>query len=95
MACANGGTVSVIGVYAGFVDKFPMGSFMNRGLTMRSGQCHVHRYMRPLLEHIQAGRLDPTFVITHRMNLEDAPKGYDIFVHKEDECMKVVLTTGN
>jgi len=91
MACGNGGTVSVIGVYAGFIDKFPMGSFMNRGLTMRSGQCHVHRYMRPLLEHIQAGRLDPTFVISHPMTLDEAPKGFDIFVHKEDECMKCVL----
>ncbi|HTL34613.1 MAG TPA: zinc-dependent alcohol dehydrogenase [Kofleriaceae bacterium] len=91
MACANGGTVSVIGVYAGFIDKFPMGSFMNRGLTMRSGQCHVHRYMRPLLDHIMAGRIDPTFVISHPMILDDAPQGYDIFLHKEDSCMKCVL----
>jgi threonine dehydrogenase-like Zn-dependent dehydrogenase len=91
MACANGGTVSVIGVYAGFIDKFPMGSFMNRGLTMRSGQCHVHRYMRPLLDHIMAGRIDPTFVISHPMILDDAPQGYDIFMHKEDSCMKCVL----
>jgi threonine dehydrogenase-like Zn-dependent dehydrogenase len=91
MACANGGTVSVIGVYGGFIDKFPMGSFMNRGLTMRAGQCHVHRYMKPLLDHIEAGRIDPTFVITHPMMLDDAPKGYDLFVHKEDDCMKCVL----
>jgi threonine dehydrogenase-like Zn-dependent dehydrogenase len=91
MACANGGTVSVIGVYAGFIDKFPMGAFMNRGLTMRAGQCHVHRYMRPLLDHIMAGRLDPTFVISHPMILDDAPQGYDIFVNKEDSCMKCVL----
>jgi threonine dehydrogenase-like Zn-dependent dehydrogenase len=89
--CKNGGIVSVIGVYGGFIDKFPMGSFMNRSLTMRTGQCHVHRYMKPLLEHIQAGDIDPTFIITHRMKLEDAPKGFDMFVHKEDECMKVVL----
>jgi threonine dehydrogenase-like Zn-dependent dehydrogenase len=93
MTCASGGTVSVVGVYAGFIDKFPMGSLMNRGLTLRSGQCHVHRYMRPLLEHIQAGRLDPTFVITHRLGLDQAPEGYDTFMHKEEECMKVVLST--
>jgi len=91
LTCASGGVVSVVGVYVGFIDKFPMGSFMNRGLTMRTGQCHVHKYMKPLLEHIQAGRLDPTFIITHRVNLEDAPKMYDTFVHKEDGCMKVVL----
>jgi threonine dehydrogenase-like Zn-dependent dehydrogenase len=92
MTCASGGTVSVVGVYAGFIDKFPMGSLMNRGLTLRAGQCHVHRYMRPLLEHIQSGRLDPTFIITHRMRLEDAPKAYDLFMHKEHDCMKVVLS---
>jgi threonine dehydrogenase-like Zn-dependent dehydrogenase len=93
LTCASGGTVSVVGVYAGFIDKFPMGSLMNRGLTLRAGQCHVHRYMRPLLEHIQAGRLDPTFVITHRMPLDQAPQGYDTFMHKQEECMKVVLST--
>jgi threonine dehydrogenase-like Zn-dependent dehydrogenase len=90
-SCRNGGVVSVIGVYGGFVDKFPMGSVMNRSLTIRSGQCHVQRYMRPLLEHIEAGRLDPTFVITHRLGLEDAPAGYDTFKEKQDDCMKVVL----
>jgi threonine dehydrogenase-like Zn-dependent dehydrogenase len=91
-ACRNGGVVSVIGVYSGFIDKFPMGSLMNRGLTLRTGQCHVHRYMRPLLERIENGEIDPSFVITHRMSLEDAPKGYDMFVHKKDHCEKVVLT---
>jgi threonine dehydrogenase-like Zn-dependent dehydrogenase len=91
MCCRNGGTVSVIGVYGGFVDKFPMGSFMNRSLTMKTGQCHVQRYMRPLLERIQKGEIDPSFVITHRMRLEDAPKGYDIFGNKEDDCIKIVL----
>ncbi|MBV8761943.1 MAG: glutathione-dependent formaldehyde dehydrogenase [Deltaproteobacteria bacterium] len=89
--CKNGGVVSVIGVYGGFVDKFPMGSFMNRSLTMRTGQCHVHRYMQPLLERIMNGDLDPTFIITHRMQLGDAPKGYDTFLAKEESCMKVVL----
>jgi len=92
-ACRNGGTVSVIGVYGGLIDKFPMGSLMNRSLTIRTGQCHVQRYMRPLLERIQRGEIDPSFVITHRLRLEDAPKGYDMFVHKRDNCEKVVLST--
>ncbi len=92
-ACRNGGTVSVIGVYGGFIDKFPMGSLMNRSLTIRTGQCHVQRYMRPLLERIQRGEIDPSFVITHRLRLEDAPRGYDMFLHKRDNCEKVVLTT--
>jgi threonine dehydrogenase-like Zn-dependent dehydrogenase len=92
VSCRNGGTVSVIGVYGGLIDKFPIGSLMNRSLTVRSGQCHVQRYMRPLLEHIRAGDLDPTYVISHRMSLEEAPKGYDLFKHKRDGCTKVVLT---
>lgn len=91
MACRNGGTVSVVGVYSGFIDKFPMGTVMNRSLTIRSGQCHVHRYMKPLLKHIMNGDIDPGFVITHRMQLGDAPVGYDIFNRKQDDCMKVVL----
>jgi len=91
MSCRNGRTVSVIGVYSGFIDKFPMGSLMNRSLTIKSGQCHVHRYMKPLLERILNGDIDPSFVITHRMKLDDAPVGYDIFNHKEDDCLKVVL----
>jgi threonine dehydrogenase-like Zn-dependent dehydrogenase len=92
MACRNGGTISVIGVYGGFIDKFPMGSFMNRSLTMKTGQCHVQRYMKPLLERIERGDIDPSFVITHHMKLDEAAKGYDMFVHKDDECVKVVLT---
>jgi threonine dehydrogenase-like Zn-dependent dehydrogenase len=87
----NGGIVSVIGVYGGFVDKFPMGAVMNRGLTIRAGQCHVQRYMRPLLERIQAGDIDPTFIISHRMRLDEAPQGYELFKNKQDECLKVVL----
>jgi threonine dehydrogenase-like Zn-dependent dehydrogenase len=78
-------------VYGGFIDKFPMGAIVNRALTIKSGQTHVHRYLRPLLDRVQAGEIDPSFVITHRMRLEDAPKGYDTFLHKEEECMKVVL----
>ncbi|HUQ04886.1 MAG TPA: zinc-dependent alcohol dehydrogenase [Kofleriaceae bacterium] len=92
MACKNGGTVSVVGVYGGFIDQFPMGSFMNRSLTLRTGQCHVHRYLRPLLEHIEAGNIDPSFIITHRMKLDEAPAAFDMFMHKNDECMKVVLS---
>src|SRR4051812_38141068 len=91
MSCRNGGTVSIVGVYSGFDDKFPLGSVMNRSLTIKSGQCHVHRYMKPLLEHIEKGNIDPSFVITHKMELDDAPVGYDIFNFREDECLKVVL----
>ncbi len=90
-ACRNGGTVSVIGVYGGFIDHFPMGAIVNRSLTLRSGQCHVQRYMKPLLERIQRGEIDPSFVITHRMSLDDAAKGYDTFLNQRDECEKVVL----
>lgn len=93
MACRNGGTVSVIGVYGGFIDKFPFGSIMNRSLTIRAGQCHVQRYMRPLLERIQRGEIDPSFVITHRLRLEEAPEGYAMFNHKHENCIKIVLKT--
>jgi threonine dehydrogenase-like Zn-dependent dehydrogenase len=92
MSCRNGGTVSVIGVYSGFIDKFPMGSVMNRSLTLKTGQAHVHRYMKRLLEHIQNGDIDPTFIITHRLRLNDAATGYAIFNDKQDDCMKVVLS---
>lgn len=91
MACRNGGIVSVIGVYGGFVDKFPMGSLMNRSLTLKTGQCHVHRYLRPLLERIRKGEIDPTFVISHTMPLEEAPEAYEMFKHKRDGCTKIVL----
>jgi threonine dehydrogenase-like Zn-dependent dehydrogenase len=89
--CGNGGIVSVVGVYGGFIDKFPMGAVVNRSLTIRSGQCHVQRYLKPLLERISKGDIDPSFVITHRMRLEDAPKGYQMFLDKKDHCEKVVL----
>jgi threonine dehydrogenase-like Zn-dependent dehydrogenase len=91
-SCRNGGVVSIIGVYGGMMDKFPIGSLMNRSIRVVSGQCHVHKYLRPLLEHIEAGRLDPTFVITHRGTLDEAPALYDTFKHKEDDCVKVVLS---
>jgi threonine dehydrogenase-like Zn-dependent dehydrogenase len=92
-ACRNGGTVSIIGVYGGLVDSFPLGTIMNRSLTIKAGQCHVHRYMRPLLERIEKGEIDPTRVITHRLPLADAARGYDMFLNKQDSCEKVVLTT--
>ncbi|NJN03679.1 MAG: glutathione-dependent formaldehyde dehydrogenase [Leptolyngbyaceae cyanobacterium SL_1_1] len=91
VACRKGGKVSVPGVYGGFIDKMPMGSFVNKGLTMRSGQTHVHRYLQPLLERIQQGQIDPSFLITHRLPLEEAPRAYKIFRDKEENCIKVVL----
>ena len=91
MACRKGGTLSVPGVYSGLVDKIPMGAVMNKGLTVRTGQTHVHRYIRPLLEHIERGAIDPSFVISHRLPLEEGPRGYGIFADKLDDCTKVVL----
>jgi threonine dehydrogenase-like Zn-dependent dehydrogenase len=91
MSCRNGGTVSVIGVYGGFIDKFPMGAVMNRSLRIMTGQCHVHRYTKKLLGLIQNGDIDPSFVITHRMRLDDAPHAYEMFLKKHDNCEKVVL----
>lgn len=90
-ACRNGGTVSIAGVYGGFADKVPVGSIMNRSLTIKTGQTHVQRYMRPLLERVRKGEIDPSFVVTHRLRLEDAPAGYRMFRDKQDECVKVVL----
>jgi threonine dehydrogenase-like Zn-dependent dehydrogenase len=90
-ACRKGGTVSLPGVYGGFVDKMPMGAAFNKGLTFKMGQTHVHRYLGPLLERIEKGEIDPSFVITHRLRLEDAPHGYEIFKRKQDGCIKVVL----
>jgi threonine dehydrogenase-like Zn-dependent dehydrogenase len=91
LACRPGGIVSVMGVYGGLMDKFPTGAFMNKGLQLRAGQCPVHRYLKPLYKHIQKGDIDPSFVITHRMELGKAPDGYETFKHKQDECVKVVL----
>jgi threonine dehydrogenase-like Zn-dependent dehydrogenase len=93
-SCRNGGVVSVIGVYGGFIDKFPMGAIVNRALTLRSGQCHVQKYLPRLLAHIEQGDIDPSFVITHRMPLHDAARGFDMFLKKQDNCEKVVLKTG-
>ncbi|HLH06867.1 MAG TPA: zinc-dependent alcohol dehydrogenase [Terriglobales bacterium] len=90
-ACRKGGTVSVPGVYVGFDDKIPMGAFMNKALTMKTGQTHMMRFMQPLLERIQGGEIDPSFVISHRVPIADAPEMYKIFRDKEDNCTKVVL----
>ncbi|HEX3598284.1 MAG TPA: zinc-dependent alcohol dehydrogenase [Polyangiaceae bacterium] len=87
----NGGIVSIAGVYGGFIDKFPIGAVVNRALTLRSGQCHVQRYIRPLLERIQSGQIDPSFIITHTMPLSKAEEAYDLFVNRKDGCEKVVL----
>jgi threonine dehydrogenase-like Zn-dependent dehydrogenase len=92
-ACRNGGVVSVIGVYGGLIDKFPMGAVVNRGLTIKAGQCHVQRYMKPLLERILKGEIDPSVVVTHRLPLSQAADGYRMFLNKEDGCEKVVLKT--
>jgi threonine dehydrogenase-like Zn-dependent dehydrogenase len=92
ISCRNGGIVSVVGVYGGFLDTFPAGAWMNRGLTLKTGQCHVHKYMKPLLELVESGQVDPTRIITHRLALDEAPNGYDIFKNKRDSCEKVVLT---
>ncbi|HTM49447.1 MAG TPA: zinc-dependent alcohol dehydrogenase [Bryobacteraceae bacterium] len=90
-ACRKGGTVSVPGVYAGYLDKFPMGTAFAKSLTLKMGQTHVHKYMHPLMELIEEGRIDPTFVITHRLNLSQAADGYRMFDHKLDNCVKVVM----
>lgn len=91
VACRKGGTLSIPGVYGGFVDKFPLGALFSKGLTVKTGQTHVHKYLKPLLERIQNGDIDPTFVITHEMTLDEAPQGYEIFKHKRDNCIKIVL----
>ena len=91
MACRKGGVVSIPGVYGGFLDKIPFGAAFAKGLTMKMGQTHVHRYMRPLLDRIDRGEIDPSFVITHRFNLSDAPTAYETFLRDKDECVKVVM----
>jgi len=90
-ACRKGGTVSLAGVYGGLVDMIPMGAAFGKGLTFKMGQTHVQRYLRPLLERVEQGEIDPTFVITHRLPLDEAPHGYKIFCDKQDACIKVVL----
>jgi threonine dehydrogenase-like Zn-dependent dehydrogenase len=90
-ACRNGGTVSVPGVYGGVVDKIPFGAIVNKALTVKSGQTHVQHYMKPLLARIESGEIDPSFIITHRVSLEEVPDAYMMFRNKEDDCVKVVV----
>lgn len=91
LACRGGGVLSIPGVYGGFIDKVPFGALMNKGLTVKTGQTHVHRYLKPLLARIEKGEIDPSFIVTHHLPLQDAPRGYDLFSRKTDECIKVVL----
>lgn len=91
MCCRKGGTISIPGVYVGFADKIPFGAAMNKGLTFKMGQTHVQKYMPLLFERIDKGEIDPSFIITHTMSLNDAPHGYKIFNEKVDNCIKVVL----
>jgi threonine dehydrogenase-like Zn-dependent dehydrogenase len=90
-ACRKGGTVSIPGVYGGVLDKFPMGAAFGKGLTFKMGQTNVHNYLKPLLKRIQKGEIDPSFIITHRLSLEEAPGAYHMFREKQDGCIKVVL----
>ncbi|PSQ19631.1 glutathione-dependent formaldehyde dehydrogenase [Halobacteriales archaeon QS_8_69_26] len=89
--CRKGGTVSVPGVYVGRVDNLPFGAVMNKALTVKSGQTHVQRYLDPLLERIEDGDVDPSFVLTHEADLADGPELYETFNDKEDDCVKVIL----
>jgi threonine dehydrogenase-like Zn-dependent dehydrogenase len=91
MCCRKGGTISMPGVYVGYLDKLPIGAFMNKGLTLKTGQTHTHRYMQPLFDRIAAGEIDPSFVITHRATLDEGPALYRKFRDKEDNCIKVVM----
>ena len=91
LACRKGGSVSVPGVYGGFIDKIPMGAYVNKGLTMKTGQTHMMRYMKPLLDRIEQGQIDPSFVVSHRVPIDKAPEMYKIFRDKQDHCTKVVL----
>ena len=89
--CRPGGTISIPGVYGGFDDKIPMGAFMNKGLAMKTGQTHMMRFMKPLLNKVESGEIDPSFVISHRVPIDRAPEMYKIFRDKQENCTKVVL----
>ncbi|GCE45845.1 threonine dehydrogenase-like Zn-dependent dehydrogenase [Thermosporothrix hazakensis] len=90
-ACRKGGVVSIMGVYGGFLDKFPLGAAFTKGLTLRMSQMHAQRYTHMLMERVAKGEVDPTFVVTHRMSLDEAAQGFELFKHKEDECLRVVF----
>jgi threonine dehydrogenase-like Zn-dependent dehydrogenase len=89
--CRKGGTVSVIGAFGGFVDKFPMGAIVNKVLTLRSGQQHGQRYVERLFGYIERGELDPSYLMTHPLPLEDGPQGYRLFKEKSDGCLRAVF----
>jgi threonine dehydrogenase-like Zn-dependent dehydrogenase len=91
-ATRRGGVVSVPGVYAGFIHGFLFGDAFEKGLTFKMGQTHAQKYMPELLEHIGSGRMKPEVIISHRMQLEEAVRGYELFDQKDDDCRKVVLT---
>jgi threonine dehydrogenase-like Zn-dependent dehydrogenase len=91
-ACRKSGTVVITGDYSGHIDKFPIGSVFNKGLTLKSGQANAHKYKQPLMQRVERGEIDPSFVITHRLSLDDAPRGYHIFKNKLEGCVKVVMT---
>ena len=89
--CRKAGTISMPGVYGGFMDKFPIGALMQKGLTLRTGQTHVPAIIRQLADRVSRGEVDPSFIITHRMKLDDAATGYDEFANNQNACVKVVL----
>jgi threonine dehydrogenase-like Zn-dependent dehydrogenase len=91
MACRKAGTVSIPGVYGGIADKIPVGALMNKALTIKTGQTHVQHYLKPLMDHVERGDIDPSFVITHRMRLDEAPEAYEMFQARRDNCIKVVM----
>jgi threonine dehydrogenase-like Zn-dependent dehydrogenase len=90
-AVRNAGIVAILGVFVDNDDNFPLGALMNRGITIKTGQCHVQRYMKPLLERIERGEIDPSFLVTHHMELGQTPQGYDMFLHKRDGVQKILL----
>lgn len=90
-ACRKGGTVSIPGVYGGIVDDMPIGAAFNKGLTLKMGQTHVQRYMEPLYQRIEQGEIDPSYIITHRVSLDELPEAYKMFRDKQADCIKVVL----
>jgi threonine dehydrogenase-like Zn-dependent dehydrogenase len=90
--CRKGGVISIMGVYGALVDKFPLGAAMNKGLTLRMGQMHAQRYLDRLIGHVERGEVDPSFVVSHRMTLDEAPRAYDMFKKKKDQCLRVVMT---
>jgi threonine dehydrogenase-like Zn-dependent dehydrogenase len=90
-ACRKGGIISIPGVYGGFIDKIPFGAAFNKGLTFRMGQTHMHRYLRPLLERVQNGEIDPSFVISHRVSIDEVRAMYGTFLQKQNQCTKVVI----